>query len=55
MTNHSEWLETDDNQMALCPGNMAGEVRLLNSCPVYGIHIFLRVLPHVNEHYHGEK
>ena len=42
MTNHSEWLETNGNQMALiCPVNMAGEVRLPNLCPVY---IFLQVL-----------
>ena len=33
MTNHSEWLGTNDNQMALCPGNMVCEARLPNSCP----------------------
>ena len=48
--NHSDWLETNDNQMKpikLCPVNMAGKVRLPNSCPVY---IFLRVLLHVDKH-----
>ena len=35
MTNHSEWLDTNDNQIALCPVNMAGKVRLPNSCSAY--------------------
>ena len=50
MTNDSEWLETNDNQMALCPVNM--ELRIPNSYPVY---IFLRVLLDVNEHFHRAK
>ena len=52
VTNYSEWLETNDNEMALCPMNVAGEVRLPNSCSVY---IFSRVLVHVDEHCHGAK
>ena len=52
MTNHSEWLETNDNKIALCTVNIASEVRLPNSCPVY---IFLWVLLHLNEHFHGAK
>ena len=35
MTNHSEWFQTNNNHKALCPVNIAGEVRLPNSCPVY--------------------
>ena len=38
--------------MALCPVNMAGEVRFSNSCRVY---IFLRVLLHVDKHCHGAR
>ena len=50
MTNYSEWHETNNNQMALCPLNMVGELRYPNPCPVY---IFLRVPLHVYEHCHG--
>ena len=35
MTNNSEWLGTNDNQMALCPVNMADGIRFPNSCHVY--------------------
>ena len=52
MTNHSECLETNDNQMALCPVNMAGSIRLPHSCSVY---IFLRILLHEDVHCHGAK
>ena len=52
MTNYSEWLETNDNQMALCPVNIGRKVRLSNSCPVY---IFFWVLLHLDEHFHGAK
>ena len=53
MTNHCEWLEKNDNQMALCSVNMAGEVRLPNSCRVYIF--YTGFLLHVDENCHGAK
>ena len=51
MTNRFGWIETNDNRAALCPVNIAGKIRLPNSCFVC---IFLWVLLHVNEHWHGK-
>ena len=49
MTNHSEWLETNNNQMTLYPVNMAGEVK------TYQFISCIRVLLHVDENCHGAK